>query len=155
MVLPSKPLFHPRQYETCAVVGNSGDLLKNEFGREIDDHDAVIRDNEAPVNEKYAKYVGMKRNFCLLASGVARNMITVANGSTDEVLIIKSVIHRNFNTMIQEFPNLASLLQGLVLQRGYTNGHSISRVHAKGIIHRRYEPIINLLNALGSLESIH
>lgn len=118
LVLPSKPPFHPRQYETCAVVGNSGDLLKNEFGREIDDHDAVIRENEAPVNEKYAKYVGMKRNFRLLVRGVARNMITVANGSADEVLIIKSVIHRDFNAMIKELPNPVYLFQGVVLRRG-------------------------------------
>ena len=51
LVLPSKPPFWPRQFRTCAVVGNSGDLLKTEFGKEIDEHDAVIRDNEAPVNE--------------------------------------------------------------------------------------------------------
>lgn len=51
MILPAKPPFHPRQFRTCAVVGNSGDLLKTEFGKEIDGHDAVIRDNEAPVNE--------------------------------------------------------------------------------------------------------
>ena len=51
MVLPSKPPFWPRQFRTCAVVGNSGDLLKTKFGEEIDAHDAVIRDNEAPVNE--------------------------------------------------------------------------------------------------------
>lgn len=51
MILPSKPPFRPRQFKTCAVVGNSGDLLKTEFGEEIDSHDAVIRDNEAPVNE--------------------------------------------------------------------------------------------------------
>ena len=50
-MLPAKPPFHPRQFEKCAVVGNSGDLLKTEFGEEIDSHDAVIRDNEAPVNE--------------------------------------------------------------------------------------------------------
>lgn len=51
MLLPANPPFHPRQFQTCAVVGNSGDLLKTEFGEEIDSHDAVIRDNEAPVNE--------------------------------------------------------------------------------------------------------
>ena len=51
VILPSNPPFHPRQFKTCAVVGNSGDLLKTEFGEEIDSHDAVIRDNEAPVNE--------------------------------------------------------------------------------------------------------
>lgn len=50
LVLPDKPPFRPHQFATCAVVGNSGDLLKTEFGKEIDNHDAVIRDNEAPVN---------------------------------------------------------------------------------------------------------
>lgn len=53
MLLPAKPPFHPRQFGTCAVVGNSGDLLKTEFGEEIDSHDAVFRDNEAPVNQVY------------------------------------------------------------------------------------------------------
>ena len=51
VILPAKPPFHPRQFHKCAVVGNSGDLLKTEFGEEIDSHDAVFRDNEAPVNE--------------------------------------------------------------------------------------------------------
>lgn len=51
LLLPAKPPFRPRQFHTCAVVGNSGDLLKTGFGKEIDSHDAVFRDNEAPVNE--------------------------------------------------------------------------------------------------------
>lgn len=51
ILLPAKPPFHPRQFRTCAVVGNSGDLLKTEFGEEIDSHDAVFRENEAPVNQ--------------------------------------------------------------------------------------------------------
>ncbi|MQM08791.1 hypothetical protein Taro_041647 [Colocasia esculenta] len=118
LILPAKPPFHPRQFRTCAVVGNSGDLLKTEFGQEIDMHDAVFRDNEAPVNEKYAKYVGLKRDFRLVVRGAARNMIAILNGSSDEVLIIKSVVHRDFNKMIKEVPNPVYLFQGIVLRRG-------------------------------------
>ncbi|KAJ6814492.1 sialyltransferase-like protein 5 [Iris pallida] len=118
LILPAKPPFHPRQFKTCAVVGNSGDLLKTEFGQEIDGHDAVFRDNEAPVNEKYARYVGLKRDFRLVVRGAARNMAAILNGSTDEVLIIKSVIHRDFNAMIKELPNPVYLFQGIVLRRG-------------------------------------
>ncbi|KDP41852.1 hypothetical protein JCGZ_26870 [Jatropha curcas] len=118
LILPAKPPFRPRQFQTCAVVGNSGDLLKTEFGKEIDSHDAVIRDNEAPVNEKYAKHVGLKRDFRLVVRGAARNMVTILNGSTDEVLIIKSVTHRDFNAMIKSIPNPVYLFQGIVLRRG-------------------------------------
>ncbi|KAF4385669.1 hypothetical protein F8388_010225 [Cannabis sativa] len=113
-----KTPFHPRQFRTCAVVGNSGDLLKTEFGEEIDGHDVVIRDNEAPVNKKYAKYVGLKRDFRLVVRGAARNMVAILNGSDTEVLIIKSVIHRDFNTMIKKIPNPVYLFQGIVLRRG-------------------------------------
>lgn len=51
LVLPNKPPFKPRQFATCAVVGNSGDLLLAKFGSEIDAHEVVLRDNEAPVNK--------------------------------------------------------------------------------------------------------
>ncbi|XP_010550437.1 PREDICTED: sialyltransferase-like protein 1 [Tarenaya hassleriana] len=118
LLLPANPPFHPRQFRKCAVVGNSGDLLKTEFGEEIDSHDAVFRDNEAPVNEKYAKYVGLKRDFRLVVRGAARNMIKILNGSDDEVLIIKSVTHRDFNAMIKSIPNPVYLFQGIVLRRG-------------------------------------
>ncbi|KAJ8773022.1 hypothetical protein K2173_028199 [Erythroxylum novogranatense] len=118
LILPAKPPFHPRQFRSCAVVGNSGDLLKTEFGKEIDNHDIVIRDNEAPVNKKYAKHVGLRRDFRLVVRGAARNMIKILNGSTDEVLIIKSVTHRDFNTMIKSIPNPVYLFQGIVLRRG-------------------------------------
>ncbi|KAG6750008.1 hypothetical protein POTOM_047086 [Populus tomentosa] len=148
VILPAKPPFHPRQFHTCAVVGNSGDLLKTEFGAEIDSHDAVIRDNEAPVNEKYAKHVGLKRDFRLVVRGAAANMVKILNGSSkflsfsdaaketvisrvlfsvvdvlvgfvsDEVLIIKSQTHRDFNAMIKLIPNPVYLFQGIVLRRG-------------------------------------
>ncbi|XP_047323937.1 sialyltransferase-like protein 1 [Impatiens glandulifera] len=118
LILPAKPPFHPRQFRTCAVVGNSGDLLKTEFGKEIDSHDAVIRDNEAPVIEKYAKHVGLKRDFRLVVRGAARNMVAILNGSDDEVLIIKSLTHKDFNAMIKTLPNPIYLFQGIVLRRG-------------------------------------
>ncbi|THU62099.1 hypothetical protein C4D60_Mb01t01590 [Musa balbisiana] len=118
LILPAKPPFHPQQFRTCAVVGNSGDLLKTEFGLEIDGHDAVFRDNEAPVNEKYAKHVGLKRDFRLVVRGAARNMVAILDGSPDEVLIIKSVTHRDFNAKIKELPNPVYLFQGIVLRRG-------------------------------------
>lgn len=117
-ILPAKPPFHPRQFERCAVVGNSGDLLLTEFGEEIDSHDAVMRDNEAPVNEKYAKYVGMKRTFRLGVRGTARNMIKILEGAPEEVFIIKSMTHRDFNEMIKSIANPVYLFQGIVLRRG-------------------------------------
>ncbi|RLM58762.1 hypothetical protein C2845_PM18G10150 [Panicum miliaceum] len=118
ILLPAKPPFHPRQFATCAVVGNSGDLLKTEFGQEIDAHDAVFRDNEAPVNEKYAKHVGLKRDFRLVVRGAARNMAPILKGSSDEALIIKSLTHKEINAVIKELPNPVYLFQGIVLRRG-------------------------------------
>ncbi|RLM70100.1 hypothetical protein C2845_PM17G11670 [Panicum miliaceum] len=105
ILLPAKPPFHPRQFATCAVVGNSADLLKTEFGQEIDAHDAVFRDNEAPVNEKYAKHVGLKRDFRLVVRGAARNMAPILKGSLNM-------------GYLQELPNPVYLFQGIVLRRG-------------------------------------
>lgn len=118
LVLPARPPFRPHQFSTCAVVGNSGDLLKTKFGREIDEHDAVIRDNEAPVNTKYAQHVGLKRDFRIVGIGAARNMKKIVGGAANEVLIIKSLIHKDFNTMIKELPNPVYLFQGVVFRRG-------------------------------------
>ena len=49
MVLPERPPYLPRQFGSCAVIGNSGDLLKTKFGKEIDGYDAVVRENGAPI----------------------------------------------------------------------------------------------------------
>lgn len=49
LVLPETPPYVPKQYGRCAVVGNSGDLLKTKFGEEIDGFDVVIRENGAPI----------------------------------------------------------------------------------------------------------
>ena len=49
LVLPETPPYFPRQFGRCAVIGNSGDLLKTRFGKEIDSSEVVIRENGAPI----------------------------------------------------------------------------------------------------------
>ncbi|KAL6848527.1 hypothetical protein ACP4OV_021821 [Aristida adscensionis] len=71
LVLPETPPYVPRQFGRCAVVGNSGDLLKTKFGDEIDSYDVVIRENGAPI-QNYTEYVGTKSTFRLLNRGSAK-----------------------------------------------------------------------------------
>lgn len=54
LVLPDIPPFFPRQYDRCAVIGNSGDLLKTKFGKEIDSYDAIFRENGAPIQVRWS-----------------------------------------------------------------------------------------------------
>nr|PNR51743.1 hypothetical protein PHYPA_010931 [Physcomitrium patens] len=93
-VIPSTPPFIPRQYGRCAVVGNSNDLLQDLFGAEIDEFDAVIRMNGAPV-ENYTHYVGEKTTFRILNRGSAKALdkIVALSGKEDheEVPILNPV----------------------------------------------------------------
>ncbi|KAL0920635.1 hypothetical protein M5K25_009783 [Dendrobium thyrsiflorum] len=107
LVLPEKPPLLPRQFGRCAVVGNSGDLLKTNFGDEIDTYDAVIRENGAPI-QNYTKYVGQKSTFRLLNRGSAKaiDKVVELDERKKEVLIIKTTIHDIMNKMIKEVPIL-------------------------------------------------
>ncbi|KAJ4981394.1 hypothetical protein NE237_032231 [Protea cynaroides] len=53
LVLPETPPYVPRQFGRCAVIGNSEDLLKTRFGKEIDGYDAVVRENGAPIQVSF------------------------------------------------------------------------------------------------------
>ncbi|XP_072303239.1 CMP-N-acetylneuraminate-beta-galactosamide-alpha-2,3-sialyltransferase 1-like [Eucyclogobius newberryi] len=47
-IFPSRPVVterHPDRCQTCAVVGNSGNLIGTHYGRQIDTNDIVIRMN--------------------------------------------------------------------------------------------------------------
>ncbi|KAL5716242.1 Sialyltransferase-like protein 2 [Ranunculus cassubicifolius] len=105
LVLPDRPPFVPRQFGKCAVIGNSGDLLKTNFGEEIDSYDAVFRENGAPI-QNYTKYVGKKSTFRLLNRGSAKALDKVAelDETGKEVLIIKTTVHDIMNKMIREVP---------------------------------------------------
>lgn len=105
LVLPETPLYSPRQFGRCAVIGNSGDLLKTRFGKEIDGYDVVIRENGAPI-QNYTDYVGKKSTFRLLNRGSAKALDKVVelDETRKEVLIVKTTIHDIMSKMIQEIP---------------------------------------------------
>ncbi|KDP22556.1 hypothetical protein JCGZ_26387 [Jatropha curcas] len=105
LVLPETPPYFPRQFDRCAVIGNSGDLLKTRFGKEIDGYDVVIRENGAPI-QNYTEYVGKKSTFRLLNRGSAKALDKVVelDETGKEALIIKTTIHDIMSKMIRELP---------------------------------------------------
>ncbi|KAM3317166.1 hypothetical protein ACQJBY_035040 [Aegilops geniculata] len=105
LVLPDTSPYVPQQFGSCAVVGNSGDLLKTKFGDEIDSYDVVIRENGAPV-QNYTEYVGEKSTFRLLNRGSAKALDKVVelDETKKEALIVKTTIHDVMNKMIRELP---------------------------------------------------
>ena len=61
-------------YATCAIVGNSGVTLLASAGSEIDEHDAVIRMNLAPVRG-FEDHVGSRTTFQVVNSPNMREML--------------------------------------------------------------------------------
>ncbi|XP_023800500.1 CMP-N-acetylneuraminate-poly-alpha-2,8-sialyltransferase [Cyanistes caeruleus] len=70
-LLPEVSPMKNRRFKTCAVVGNSGILLKSGCGKEIDSHDFIIRCNLAPVVE-FAADVGTKSDFITMNPSVVQ-----------------------------------------------------------------------------------
>ncbi|PON77201.1 Glycosyltransferase [Parasponia andersonii] len=105
LVLPETPPYIPWQFGRCAVIGNSGDLLKTKFGKEIDTYDVVFRENGAPI-QNYTDHVGRKSTFRLLNRGSAKALDKVVelDESRKEVLIVKTTIHDVMSKMIREIP---------------------------------------------------
>ncbi|XAR60123.1 Beta-galactoside alpha-2,3-sialyltransferase [Bertholletia excelsa] len=57
------------RYSSCAVVGNSGILLKSEYGELIDSHEVVIRLNNARTGG-FERNVGSKTTFSFINSNI-------------------------------------------------------------------------------------
>lgn len=74
-----------RRYGSCAVVGNSGILLKSDHGTLIDSHDLVIRLNNARI-EGYQRNVGSKTGLSFVNSNIlhlcARRLVLLFNFRT-------------------------------------------------------------------------
>ncbi|KAG6629672.1 hypothetical protein CIPAW_14G101500 [Carya illinoinensis] len=58
-----------RRYASCAVVGNSGILLKSDYGDLIDSHEVVIRLNNARI-KGFERDVGSKTNVSFVNSNI-------------------------------------------------------------------------------------
>ncbi|KAL8227196.1 hypothetical protein R6Q57_017028 [Mikania cordata] len=58
-----------RKYKTCAIVGNSGILLKTNFGDAIDEHEFIIRLNNARISG-YERFVGSKTSLSFMNSNI-------------------------------------------------------------------------------------
>ncbi|KAG8387504.1 hypothetical protein BUALT_Bualt02G0028000 [Buddleja alternifolia] len=57
------------KYKSCAVVGNSGILLKSDYGKMIDSHEAVIRLNNART-ATFERNVGSKTSVSFVNSNI-------------------------------------------------------------------------------------
>ena len=68
---PDSKLAILRRYnfESCAIVGNSGSMLNYTYGKSIDSHEVVLRFNQAPPGtskDTLARHVGSKTTFRLI-----------------------------------------------------------------------------------------
>jgi len=79
-------------WDRCALVGNSGSLLSADFGKEINEHDIVIRFNQAPT-KGFEKFVGNRTTFRVLnalwTNIYAKNVKLNKDGSLDSRVNIR------------------------------------------------------------------
>ena len=105
--------------KTCAIVGNSPNLLESRYGKQIDEYDIVIRCNHGPT-EGYESFVGTKTNFRVVSSKVfGYDEITSLSKFDHEYLSRLNNQHFIIKLPLNRFPNHA--LHGLEKNFGGTN----------------------------------
>ncbi|XP_071762187.1 CMP-N-acetylneuraminate-poly-alpha-2,8-sialyltransferase [Centroberyx gerrardi] len=87
-LLPDVSPLKNRRFKTCAVVGNSGVLLNSGCGKEIDNHDFVIRCNLAPLVE-FANDVGLRSNFTTMNPSVIQRAYGGLKNQTDAERLVQ------------------------------------------------------------------
>jgi len=98
-----------RSHKTCALVGNSGTLLRSGMGAEIDRHDAVMRINYAPVRGFEAD-VGSKTTYDFSNRENARRILKNNAHWRDSTLLFFEVAsptnrRQMFVPLVNKYPN--------------------------------------------------
>lgn len=90
--------FNYLSSKDCAIVGNSGKILEEPFGEEIERHDCVVRFNAAPT-EDYEEYVGERTDFRILNGPI------MVGGSVDYVQTLGNWVERVRNENLILLPH--------------------------------------------------
>jgi len=81
-----------RRFRTCAIVGNSGHILKTKLGEYIDKHEAIIRFNVMSV-AGFTEHVGSKTTFRVLnhqrsTTGCCRGKLPENKTNSDPISVV-------------------------------------------------------------------
>jgi len=96
---------------TCIVIGNSGSVIDNKRGTEIDDFDIVVRNNLARY-EGFEKYVGNRTDIRFLSHKTFGNFLDKKEFSSyDKDYIPTSKKH---HLMIRSVGNVGSVVPGFL-----------------------------------------
>ena len=104
--LPDKDLLKDAHYSTCAIVGSAGLLLTQQFGEEIDEHEAIFRFNIAPA-KGFEKHVGSKTTLRL----INRHHLGFREFK-DEICLFHTTVEdalRKYVRIAQNHPNLPNV----------------------------------------------
>ncbi|KAJ8287328.1 hypothetical protein GJAV_G00050280 [Gymnothorax javanicus] len=93
-LLPDVSPMKNRRFRTCAVVGNSGILLKSGCGPEIDEHDFVIRCNLAPL-EEFADDVGLRSDFTTMNPSVIQRAFGELKNQSEQERFVRRLTALN------------------------------------------------------------
>ncbi|XP_065096643.1 CMP-N-acetylneuraminate-poly-alpha-2,8-sialyltransferase [Paramisgurnus dabryanus] len=136
-LLPEVSPLKNKKFKTCAVVGNSGILLKSRCGKEIDNHDFVIRCNLAPL-EEFSVDVGLKSDFTTMNPSVIQRVYGGLRNKTAQEHFIQRL--RQLNDSVLWIP--AFMVKG-------------SEKHVEGVNALILKNKLNVRTAYPSLRLIH
>ena len=94
-------------FDTCAVVGNGGVLVHDEYGEAIDAHDAVFRFNDGPT-ATFEKLVGSKTTFRIINNNWSRAwMRKRARGASEEHLLLFGMgAAKSYEALVKRYPDV-------------------------------------------------